>query len=400
MKNRYSVTILFLLAFGLHAAAQPVHVQTNFKANSGASSSINLNFASSSTAGHLIVVHLTWDKQSRTINTVSDAKGNTYHQIGSEINWGTTYRSAFYYAYDISAGASPLSISATLSGSTTSLFEIYISEYSNVLATSDPLDKNKVTAGSGATVSSGSITTTSTNQLIYGVAVGESVPLSGGGGFGVRSTGNQNIVEDKTGASVGSYSSTFSGGGNWVAAVATFKPMVTLPVTVVSFDARVLQDNKVQLDWATGEEANSDHFEVEHSRDGQDWMAIGQVDAAGNSASTLQYSFVDAAPYGGVCYYRLKQVDRDGNTMLSKTVTVHTEQQQTTVIKAYPNPANSYLFVEGAAQNVAVFNTSGQQMPVRLNQESDSKLRLDLSSLPAGLYFLKAGDRSQAFYRQ
>src|SRR5882724_2976603 len=121
MKNLYTLAALFL---ALSAAAQPVHVQTRSKIVSGASSSINLNFSSASTSHHLIIVHLTWDKQSRTVNTVSDAKGNTYHLIGSEINWGTTYRSALYYAYNISAGASPLSISATLSGSTTSLFEI------------------------------------------------------------------------------------------------------------------------------------------------------------------------------------------------------------------------------------------------------------------------------------
>ncbi len=157
MKTLYPLAALFL---ALSAAAQPVHVQTRSKIVSGASSSINLNFSSASTTHHLIIVHLTWDKQSRTVNTVSDAKGNTYHLIGAETNWGTKYRSALYYAYDISASATPLSITATLSGAVSNLYEMYISEYSNVLTTSDPLDQNKINFNSGATVSTGNVTTT------------------------------------------------------------------------------------------------------------------------------------------------------------------------------------------------------------------------------------------------
>lgn len=405
MKNRYSVTVFFLLAFSLSAVAQaPAHVQTRSKLVTGASSSINLSFSGASTAHHLVIVHLTWDKQSRDINTVSDAKSNHYHLVpGSTVNWGsggTSYRSAMYYAYDIAVSGSPLSISATLNGSVTNLFEMYISEYSGVLTTSDPLDKTSTNASSGTTVSSGSVATTSTNQLIYGVAIGASSPLGAGGGFNTRSTDQDNIVEDKSGASAGSYSATFTGSGFWVASVATFKPLVTLPVNLVSFYARLLQDNKVQVDWATAGETNNDHFEVEHSHDGLDWAGIGRVEAASGSDAAQQYSFTDVAPFAGVTYYRLKQVDRDGNSTISKTLTVHTEEQQSTVVKAYPNPANGFLFVEGAGQSIAVFNTAGQRMPVRVNAISSSKTMLDLSALPVGAYFLKAGDRNVLFYRQ
>ena len=402
MKNNYFLIGLFLLAVGLSspADAQPVHVQTSFKSNSGASSSINLNFPSSSTSGHLIIVHLTWDKPSRSINTVSDAKGNTYHPI-SDITWGSTYRSAFYYAYNISAGASPLSISATLTGSVNSLFEIYISEYSNVLATSDPLDQTATTSGTSAPVKSNTITTTGTNELVYGVAVGESVPLGGGSGFTVRSTANQNIVEDKSGAAAGAYSATFTGGGNWVSSIASFKSMVTLPVSLLSFDARPTTDNTIVVDWATATEANSDHFEVEHSRDGQEWTTIGQVDAAGNSVTGQQYSFVDDHPYTGICYYRLKQVDRDGDATVSKTVTVHPDQQSAAIAaKVYPNPASSYLVVEGATQAISIFSTAGQRMIVRIVPENELKTKVDVSSLPKGAYFVKTGNKSALFYKQ
>ena len=403
MKNLYPLVSCFVLAIGYSfpALAQPVHVQTKSKIVAGASSSINLSFTSSSTAGNLIIVHLTWDKQSRTVNTVSDAKGNTYHLIGAETNWsGTTYRSALYYAYNISAGATPLSITATLSGSVTSLYEMYISEYSNVLTTSDPLDQKKITAGSGTTVNSGAVTTTATNELIYGVAIGASVTLNGGAGFNIRSTDQSNIVEDKTGATAGSYSASFSGGGNWITSIATFKTMWILPVSLLSFDATLIKDNKVEVDWATASENNSDYFELEHSQDGLVWADLGRVDAAGSSATLLNYSFDDENPYMGVCFYRLKQVDRDGNVTVSKTLTVHIDQQPILTLRIYPNPATSYLFVESTVQTIAVFNTAGQRMPVRVNKQGDSKMMLDVSSLPVGAYVVNAGDRSLVFLRQ
>jgi hypothetical protein len=406
MKNRYSVATLLILVLGLSAAAQaPVHSQTASNVNSSSkTTTLGVTLTNPSTAHHLIVVHITWDKQSRDITSVTDTKSNTYTAIaGSTVNWGTganKYRSALYYAYDIAVSPAPLTITATLDNQNNGFIEIYASEYSNVLTTSDPLDQTNTVAGSGTSISSGNVNTEATNELIYGVAIGATDPITKGAGFNQRSSAQQNIVEDKSGGSSGTYSASFTGANQWVATVATFKPLVTLPVNLISFYAKVLQDNKVQVDWATGSETNNDHFDIEHSQDGFDWVAIGRVEAASGADAQQQYFFADVAPFPGVTYYRLKQVDRDGNSNISKTLTVHTLTQQTTAVKAYPNPANAFLFVEGAGQSITVFNTAGQQMPVRVNAANDSKTTLDLSSLPAGLYFLKTGNKSVSFYRQ
>jgi len=79
---------------------------------------------------------------------------------------------------------------------------------------------------------------------------------------------------------------------------------------------------------------------------------------------------------------------------------VHIDQPAAATIRIYPNPATSYLVVEGAAQTIAIFNTAGQRMSVRVNQQSDSKATLDVSTLPKGAYFVTTGDRSMLFYRQ
>ena len=396
--------LIFLLAFGLRAAAQaPTHVQTKSVTTGSSTTTIGVTFNTPSTAGHLIVVHITWDKQNRDISSVTDTK-NTYHLVpGSTMNFGqgsNKYRSALYYAYAIIVTPVPLTITATLNGANQTFAEIYAGEYSGVLTTSDPLDVTSTTASNGTAVSSGAVTTTQGNELIYGVAIGATDVINAGAGFTVRSTAQSNIVEDKTGTTAGSYSATFTSANYWIATVATFKPLVTLPVSLVSFDAKQLNENKVELDWATAAESNSDHFELEHSNDGRNWTTIGQIKAGGNSEMMLQYSFVDGAPYSGVTYYRLAQVDRDGSATISKTLTIHLGEAPATTIRVYPNPASNYLVVEGATQAVSIFNTAGQRLLVRNVSPGEVKTTVDLSTLPRGAYFVKAGPRSMVFFKQ
>lgn len=408
MKASKSLIILLafgaLGAFGLSAAAQaPTHFQTKSVTTGSSTTSISVTFNSPSTANNLIVVHITWDKQNRDISSVTDTK-NTYHLVpGSTMNFGhgaNKYRSALYYAYDIQVTPAPLTIKATLDGANQNFAEIYASEYSGVLTTADPLDVTSTTASNTTPITSGAVTTTQVNELIYGVSIGATDAIGGGAGFTVRSTAQSNIVEDKTGATAGSYSATFTGANYWIATVATFKSLVTLPITLTSFDAEQLKDKKVELDWATASESNSDHFEVDHSNDGQDWTPIGQVEAAGNPTTAQHYSFVDDAPYSGVTYYRLMQVDRDGSTTISKTLTIHIDEAIVPAIRVYPNPAASYLVVEGATAAVTIFNTAGQRLLVRIVPDGEEKTTVDLGSLPRGAYFVKTGERSLVFYKE
>jgi hypothetical protein len=200
-------SLIILLAFGLHAAAQaPTHVQTKSVTTGSSITTISVTFSAPGTAGHLIVVHITWDKQNRDISSVTDTK-NTYHLVpGTTMNFGqgaNKYRSALYYAYGITVTPVPLTIKATLDGANQSFAEIYASEYAGVLTAADPLDMTSTTVNNTTPVTSGAVTTTQGNELIYGVAIGATDALGGGAGFTVRSTAQSNIVEDKIGTAAG-----------------------------------------------------------------------------------------------------------------------------------------------------------------------------------------------------
>jgi hypothetical protein len=96
---------------------------------------------------------------------------------------------------------------------------------------------------------------------------------------------------------------------------------LALPITLVSFNAKLLQD-KVQLNWATANEFNNDFFTIEKSKDGKSWEEIGNINGAGTKNQLTNYTFYHSSPEFGVTYYRLKQTDFDGRYSYSDIVAV------------------------------------------------------------------------------
>jgi choice-of-anchor B domain-containing protein len=90
-----------------------------------------------------------------------------------------------------------------------------------------------------------------------------------------------------------------------------------LPVGLTRFVAQQRDQSSALITWTTSHEENSALFEVQRSEEGQVFSTIGKVSAAGNSASDKMYEFVDEAPFSGVNYYRLRQVDFDGRANYS-----------------------------------------------------------------------------------
>lgn len=86
-----------------------------------------------------------------------------------------------------------------------------------------------------------------------------------------------------------------------------------LPVKLKDYEVRLVND-KVLVTWTTETETNSKDFTIERSANGIDFAFVGKVNAAGNSISSVSYSFTDANPLPGTSYYRLLQTDIDART--------------------------------------------------------------------------------------
>ena len=99
----------------------------------------------------------------------------------------------------------------------------------------------------------------------------------------------------------------------------TIKGTLILPIELISFNCDVVNNN-ILLSWLTATEINNDYFIIEHSIDGFNWYSLQTIQAAGNSNNTLEYSFMHYFPDNKINYYRLRQIDFDGNSEVFKAV--------------------------------------------------------------------------------
>ena len=122
--------------------------------------------------------------------------------------------------------------------------------------------------------------------------------------------------------------------------------MGTLPVELTSFSANV-SGSSVELNWQTATEVNNYGFEVERNvhtstlLSATKWEKLGFVNGNGNSNSPKDYSFIDDKVSTGKYYYRLKQIDNDGQFEYSKKVEVSfMKPNEFKLEQNYPNPFN------------------------------------------------------------
>ncbi len=113
-----------------------------------------------------------------------------------------------------------------------------------------------------------------------------------------------------------------------------------LPVELLTFSGQCTEDGN-QLSWQTASENKSAYFDVQASRNGEDWNSIKTVNAAGYSLEKLTYNVLDYSSVGSdLMYYRLRQVDIDNNEKLYDPIVISCNSDKD-VLKSYPNPSNS-----------------------------------------------------------
>ncbi|MDA0194525.1 MAG: T9SS type A sorting domain-containing protein [Bacteroidetes bacterium] len=115
-----------------------------------------------------------------------------------------------------------------------------------------------------------------------------------------------------------------------------------LPVELIAFTGLITERGEAILNWSTAQEINNDYFEIQRSRDGYEFEVIGSVTGAGSTDRRVDYSFIDTHPYFGLSYYRLKQVDFDGQFEYSNVIwTNNTSLREGIEVSVFPNPAES-----------------------------------------------------------
>ncbi len=179
----------------------------------------------------------------------------------------------------------------------------------------------------------------------------------------------------------------------------------SLPVTLLSFDATLTIDGKVQLSWETASEQNNAYFEVERSTDSLHFMAIDKVPGNGTTQTRSTYSLLDKTPRPGTLYYRLRQVNADGNHTFSDIIHIYNTVQEN-VLYIYPTISQNkdiVILTQHLQPNIAleftIYTANGSvasTIQAKTDAAGNYRNILEPASLEGhGLYFIKlvAGDK-------
>ncbi|MGH9140100.1 MAG: beta strand repeat-containing protein [Vicinamibacterales bacterium] len=194
--------------------------------DAGTTSSSTLAFPSSNTAGNWLAVLIRAGQMGQTF-TVTDTRGNTYRRAQQFTQTGDGVTLGIFYAENIAGGANTVTVKDTIAGGT---LRLAILEYAGVASTNS-LDGTAAAEGTGTSVSSGSIGTTTSGDLAIGLAsTANGVAVTAGTGFVteqmVPSSKAKLTVEDQRLATAGPIAATARLGSSdsWGAVVAAFKP--------------------------------------------------------------------------------------------------------------------------------------------------------------------------------
>ncbi len=251
---------LLLQSAGMAATATPAFVQEkDNQANSSTTSRVT--FASSSTAGNLIVVYLIWDSTGSA--AVSDSLGNVYASVTAPVRWsGGKYSTQIFYAINRAQGVD--AVTATFATRLRSFGIIYAHEYSGISQTA-PLDTSVAAVGTGGSLGSGPAATSNAMDLLFAGGVSANTVTSAGPGYAARSYAQGNITEDRVVSATGTYSATASNsGGGWEIQMVAFKaqptaaPADTIPPSVpTGLTATSISVSQINLSWAASTDLGS-----------------------------------------------------------------------------------------------------------------------------------------------
>jgi len=182
------------------------------------------------------------------------------------------------------------------------------------------------------------------------------------------------------------------------------------PVTLLGFwGAPTADGHAVDLYWRTAGEINCSHFELERSTDALVFAPITLLNGAGTTNLPQNYAYTDATlpTDAQTLYYRLRQVDYNGQYEYSNIIEVNLEAtSQVPVFSLFPNPAKGPVTLTLSPAPVGnptleVFDVTGARLLLETGDMNTitSNLNDALATWAKGIYLLRlvADDQSYTY---
>ena len=208
---------------------------------------------------------------------------------------------------------------------------------------------------------------------------------------------------------------TLDGGSNYNSSVTTviggimkltyyWCPTIPLGPSISNF-AVYKKNGTVSLQWLGTNDQKDIVYEIEYSREGENWQTAGTVPAGSAPTGTVaqyQYQYNITQTDVGQVYFRIKRIDPEGNFVYSVVKMVNLQQEdQRPGIQIYPNPVTSNILIQFDEQQTGNFtlelvSSLGQIIERKQVQLAGTSLAsMDLPHKPAsGIYIIRAVDQT------
>jgi hypothetical protein len=145
------------------------------------------------------------------------------------------------------------------------------------------------------------------------------------------------------------------------------------------------------LQWNDKEAADTKEYQVERSYDGEQFERIGSLTAA----AKMDYAFTDMDQQKTASYYRLKVIMRTGVTYYSSVVFA-SKNCNAEKVSIYPNPVQdrTTISMNYKVTEITIYGTNGKEVSKWALTGNEQQVKLDLSHLTRGQYFVSLKDAS------
>ena len=145
------------------------------------------------------------------------------------------------------------------------------------------------------------------------------------------------------------------GGGN---AGELYCQGITLPIELLDFWGQSTE-NYNEIHWETNSELDNDYFIISYSSNGVEFNELIRVDGAGTTTTPQSYYFRHGNPIYGTSYYKLTQVDYNGESEEFPVIAINNKKMDSQYVfsDVYPNPSSDifYFNYNGNSLNETIY---------------------------------------------
>lgn len=172
---------------------------------------------------------------------------------------------------------------------------------------------------------------------------------------------------------------------------ANYCSAIPLPLGLIYFKAILREKKDVLLQWKIAETAGAKKYEIERSTNQANWTVVGAFTTVNQKSL---YEYVDANPFAGNNYYRLKITDADYKTTYSSLQKVYIRSAEDRLM-IYPNPAKENIIIEGelpVSAKIRLLSSDGKLILEKEVFTNQQRIQFNLPSLTAGIYFVQVNN--------